>query len=423
MCTKQNKKQNKKQSCKCNFFLFSGDEFIVKQKTSNFIEKLGIESNNIFTYNALDSKIENILSSFLTSSFYDNKKIIIIEGFPKTKISDRIYKLKDVISNNVYILFVIYDNFSDLSKYKKLSSEDKNFKKNELYKFIKSNGAIKDFESDYPTEFKPWEVDKQKKYFNYILDIVKKYNIDISEIKNFCDIIYSRLGINYRRVDIEIKKISELKNNNKITIDDIDKIITNDEMFDSSKLEEYIASRNSKKALEIVNLFLSSKTESTSISVILLPIIRTIRNLLIIKLYKTENRNIPFNKMNEEIVKELDESYLEEYNNYKLYIDEQNEKRMTLGLEKLKYPMYPKSFGKPGRVYFFEKNWNSFSVIDLYLFLKLSYRIILQERNYGYGKNVKYCPNINEIIQCFILYICGDLSKYTKGFPYLLEDN
>ena len=223
----KNNELHKLKSIKSNIYLLYGENEGYKLETiNNFFVDNFKGSINKYDESEIIDKFDDIISSILNKSFFDNEKVIII-----SRVTDKIINFLDKLKNKNIENVKIIISAGSLDKKSKLRSY-----------FEKDNDIICiAFYSDDS---------KTLSYLTY--NFFKSKNISLSQ-ENI-NLIIERARGDRNNLYKELQKIDiYLNNNNKITLDEIIKLTNLANNYSISELADNCLSKNLKKTISILN--------------------------------------------------------------------------------------------------------------------------------------------------------------------------
>ncbi|WP_164995812.1 DNA polymerase III subunit delta [Miniphocaeibacter massiliensis] len=254
-----------------NIFLFYGEEkYIINELNESLInEKLNINyidfnlikiDSSKFSFNLINQNLE-------TLPFFDESKIVIVDNLDLTKnsISSK---------NNEFELLTKYLDNIPTSSILIINSYNEKVFKGKLYKKIEKVGEIKNIKKLNSQELFNYIYNKlvenkviaSKKVINYIIDKSAYLNKDLN--KNLFDL------------NNELVKIYKNKKNSEVLAEDIDELFTNSFETNIFKLTDAISGKKSSEAMRIYFELINNSSDPFQIFYMVL---RTLRNILIVK--------------------------------------------------------------------------------------------------------------------------------------------
>ena len=212
---------------------------------SNELNKI-IGDNQYKTYSMLDITLSEVLTDASYVSLFDDKKIIVIKNFESVidKKDDSLEMLNNYLNEESNTILILISSVNIPSKSK-------------LNKEILSK--LKVIEIKVPT--KPYEV------ANLILEIANSYGFRIES--NALNTFALKCAYNIDIVIMELEKLKLMKNNNTITLEDVNVLVPNYNADNIFELKDAIISRDIKKAKELLDEAETAKLEIIPIIVML----------------------------------------------------------------------------------------------------------------------------------------------------------
>lgn len=210
----KNKQLNK------NIYLLVGDSFLIKQTINQIAQKYNIDKINISEFNDENFDARAITNACNQFSFFSEKRIVVAYEPAKELINSEKSILLDYTKNPNADCLLLFVSASG------------------LFDFIKDIETI---------ECKPSDL--------YLSDYVKKefekYGKTISSVDANKLISYCKGNLN--RISLEIKKISDyLDNENIVTAQIIDEMVTRDTELKVFDLTTHISQKNAEKAHKVL---------------------------------------------------------------------------------------------------------------------------------------------------------------------------
>ncbi len=210
-----------------NIYLLKGDAFLCDRVKKILADKLKISSINISVFTDENFDVNNMLNSANQFSFFEEKRIVVVQDIQKELTTDQKSKVNQYCknaNNNCFLIFV--DSISS-----------------GVFDFLKNIDIV---------DCKPSET----YVLNYIKDSFSKNGIEIStenckKLNNNC------LG-NLIRINLEIKKISDYLISGEVSSDVIDLLVFKDTELKVFDLTNALGNKNSNKAFKILNDMLNS---------------------------------------------------------------------------------------------------------------------------------------------------------------------
>lgn len=238
-------------------YLFYGlENYLIEKEIKNIKGILNILDISINNYDLDDVLLEDIVDDCLTSSLFEEKKLIVVDnsyiftGTTNKKNTPQnieiLDKYLDHINENTILIFVI--NREKIDSRKKIVSK------------LKKIGIVKEFN----------KIDDLNKFVSEMFD---KYKISNSDI----NLLIDRVGDNLNLLEQEIKKIKTYKNDDyNITSEDIINLTIENINIDIFELIENIINKNKSSALESYNEMIKLGEEPIKIIIMLANQIRII---------------------------------------------------------------------------------------------------------------------------------------------------
>lgn len=227
------------------YILYGLEKILINREIDKIINQSNLNSDSITKYDLEDTDLNLILDDAETYSFFDDKKMIIVDNayiFTGKKgpeqNTDRLERyLNDPNPNTVLVFNIIADKLDERKKIVKLT------KKIGIIKQL----IVKDISLFVKTLFEPYEINSQ--------------NIEL---------LIKRVGNNSDILNNEISKIKIYKNNDKkITTDDIIALTTQIIDTDIFKFIDNIILNNKSLAFETYNELIKIGEEPIKIIVML----------------------------------------------------------------------------------------------------------------------------------------------------------
>lgn len=229
-----------------NYLLYGTEEYLIKQEIKKIKEDNNITDQDITEFNLEESSLKEIIDEAATFSLFSNKRLLIVEnsyiftGANKKKQDTTILEkyLNDPNKNNILIFTINTD---------KLDSRKK------IVNLFKDKGTIKEFTNNF-------------NFNSVVLDMIKPYNINSSNLKLLID----RVGKNLNILNQEINKLKTYKDDDlEITKEDIIEVTTETIDTDIFHLVDNIILKNKEKALKSYYEMIKIGEEPIKIIVIL----------------------------------------------------------------------------------------------------------------------------------------------------------
>jgi len=221
-------------------YLLHGEEPYFINKISKLLEKVVVKNENkSFDQKILYGKeinIDDLICDAKSFPMIDDYQLIIVKSAQDLK---KIEKLEDYINSyqTKTVLVICYYGSKVRKNAKWLKALSKScfiiFESNKLYS------------NQIP---------------NWVLDFIKKENL-LADAK-VVSMIIEYLGNDLEKIANEIKKLKSLVKNQKITDLDVEKYIGISRQYNNFELQDSIANKNYKQALQIISYFSKNSAEN-----------------------------------------------------------------------------------------------------------------------------------------------------------------
>lgn len=244
-------------------FLFYGDNIGLINEVLDQKFKFNFK-NEIFQYeeNEILKNEKNFFEQILTKSFFENKKLVIIN-----RCTDKINKtVEEIISKKIDDIIIIFisNNLEKRSKLRNL--------------FEKSKSAV--CVAFYP--------DNTKTLSFLINDFFKKLKLPVSQ--EITNLIIERNNNDRQSLNNELLKIESFAKNKKtIRTDEILKLVNNTENNNISELVDFCLAKNQKKIIRLIN---ENNFSNEDTILIIRTFLNKTKRLIKIKSYIKDNENI-----------------------------------------------------------------------------------------------------------------------------------
>jgi DNA polymerase-3 subunit delta len=236
--------------------LYGEDTFRLKRKLNeiiNYYKKKHKSGLNLRFLDLREKNFEDFKNEIQSSPMFSEKKFLILENASlnstfKEKFLKEIEKFK---SQDIILLFL----------------EKQNVLKDPFFQELKKHSKYQ--------EFKPLNLLKLK---YWVREEFKRYGKEIEKEALFR--LIELIGNDLWQLDNEIKKLVNFQKGNKITVEDVKKLVPENTRVDVFKTIDAIAANNKKRALKLLNS-LFEKGEKPSFLIAMLKF--QFRNLLLIK--------------------------------------------------------------------------------------------------------------------------------------------
>ena len=210
------------------YLFYGNNQFSIHKKIKKIIKENKIEEIDKVKYDLEQTNISNILDDALTTSLFENKKLIIVENsYIFTGVNS-----KKEIDHNIDYLNTYLNNPSTDTILIFITNNEKIDERKKITKSIKKNYIIKEFNNNNSNEY------------------IMNYNID----KETFNYLKNYVGNDNYVIENELKKITLYKkDNSKITKEDINKISSKNIDIDLFNFIDKIIMKNKKEALLIYN--------------------------------------------------------------------------------------------------------------------------------------------------------------------------
>ena len=237
-------------------YLYGQDTFRSSQKLNEIIEhykEIHKSGLNLSFFNLTEKDFQEFKDDSKTISMFDEKKLVVL----KNSSSNNSFQ-EDFLENNKYFL-----NSEDIFVF----FEEGVPKSNKFFKFLEKKAKSQEFKILEGTQLKNWVRKEFEKH---------KAKIEINALDHLIEFV----GNDLWQMENEIKKLSNFKNGKTVKKEDVDVLVKSKIETDIFETIDYIASRNKKRALELIHQHL----EKGDSPLYLLSMINfQFRNLLIIK--------------------------------------------------------------------------------------------------------------------------------------------
>lgn len=206
-----------------NIYLLKGDAFLCQDAKKTIINKLNMSNINISVFTDENFDINNVLNACNQFSFFEEKRIVIVQDLLKELNQDAKIRLENYSKNvNKDCILLLIDTMS-----------------NKVFDFVK-NAEIVECKVNDAFIFNHIQQKTQEYGCTIEMDCCKKLN-------DYC------LG-NLNRINLEIKKLCDyLGKNNEITSDLIDKQVFKDTELKVFDLTNALSVKDASRALKILN--------------------------------------------------------------------------------------------------------------------------------------------------------------------------
>ncbi|HHW69201.1 MAG TPA: DNA polymerase III subunit delta [Tenericutes bacterium] len=210
------------------YLFYGNNQFSIDNEIKKIIKENKIEEIDKVKYDLEQTNISNILDDALTTSLFENKKLIIVENsYIFTGVNS-----KKEIDHNIDYLNTYLNSPSTDTILIFITNNEKIDERKKITKSIKKNYIIKEFNNNNSNEY------------------IMNYNID----KETFNYLKNYVGNDNYVIENELKKITLYKNDNsKITKEDINKISSKNIDIDLFSFIDKIIMKNKKEALLIYN--------------------------------------------------------------------------------------------------------------------------------------------------------------------------
>ena len=228
------------------YLLYGLETFQINEQVKNIILENNIDEYSISNFNAKLSNLDDIIVDAISMPLFSNKRAIIIEEayfFTSEKVENEntLKKLENYINNfnksNITIFIV---NNEKLDERKKIT------------KLIKKVAKVIEFNS-------------KKDSNELIKDMLKNYKVDYKNIY----LIKEKLNNQNELINSEINKLITFKEDNIITENDINLVITDYPKIDFFEFIDNIINKNIKESIKTYSELLKLKEEPIKIIVTL----------------------------------------------------------------------------------------------------------------------------------------------------------
>jgi len=238
------------------FFLYGEDTFRSSQKLNEIVKhykEIHKSGLNLKSIDLIEKEFQEFKNNASTISMFDEKKLIVLKNVSSNKNFQ-----EDFLKNNGYFI-----NSSDVF----LFFEEGVPENNKFFKFLKKKTKNQEFEPLEGAKLKNWIKKESENY---------KAKIEI----NALDALVEFVGNDLWQMENEIKKLVSFRKGKVIEKKDVEIMVKPKIETDIFETIDAIASRNKKRALELLNKHL----ENGDSPLYLLSMINfQFRNLLIIK--------------------------------------------------------------------------------------------------------------------------------------------
>lgn len=259
-------------------FLYGPDTYRSRQKLNEIIErykKIHKSGLNLKVFDLKEKNFQDFKDEVKSVSMFDEKKLVIL----KNVISNKSFQ-EDFLKNAKYFtkssdIFVFY--------------EEEIPENNQFFKFLKKKGRFQEFKLLEGERLKNWV---KKEFEKYRAPYQNKFGTRQAKIEpEALELLISYVGNNLWQLSNEIKKLVSYKKNQKIVKKDVEILVKPKIETDIFKTIDAIASKNKKRALELLHKHL----EKGDSPLYLLSMINfQFRNLLIIR-DLIEKKKSPYN--------------------------------------------------------------------------------------------------------------------------------
>lgn len=254
-------------------YLFLGDEEymmnIALQSLKNKYIEDSLEALNYSKLEGKDTLLEDLINACETLPFMSSKKIVVLKdvaAFLENSNGDfdkKFYKYMDDLGE--YLVLILLDNTSSIKKNSK------------IYKYFNKNQQAVEFGKLLNNDLITWANSILSKNNKKMSTADINYFIDHSSYKS------KNISVNLYDIENELLKVINFSTNEKITKEDIDKVLI--KSIDTN-IFELLNAINRFDAEEAINVFNDMYLSNEPIPRIFYMITRQIRLLLGYKLYK-----------------------------------------------------------------------------------------------------------------------------------------
>src|SRR3989344_4285881 len=224
-------------------FLYGSDSYRLKEARQNIVQEYRKKHSsgvNVFNFDLSDAgNLEKLIDAVKSSSFFNEHELIVLSGsFSKKFIVDKIFEIV-----KEYGIFSIPDVtllFTEPSSEKELTTKSK-----DLFEVLNKKGAM-------VKVYNPLEGVKLAQWIQAEFEL---RNCSIS--RDALNTLVNAVGNDSWALVNEVEKLTSYKNGREVGVADVELLVNQSKELNVFDLIDAIASRNSKKAVELLYLNLA----------------------------------------------------------------------------------------------------------------------------------------------------------------------